>query len=49
MKFFHNLTFWLFVIEDTDIYQMLLVLEKNTWRSVLQCNCIVHAIFNRVP
>ena len=49
--------FWLFPIKDTNVYQMPLVpwkilfLAEVTipWSSVLQCNCIVRTIFNRVP
>ena len=46
MKNFQNSTFWLFLIEEINIYQMFLVPSKKLflaevitgWRSGLQCN-----------
>ena len=58
MKIFQKSTFWLFLIEETDIYHMLnwshekiLFLAEviTAWRSVIQCNCIACVIFNHVP
>ena len=54
MKFFQKSTFWLFLLEDIDIYQMLwshenfLLLAKfiTGQRSAPMCNSILRAIFN---